>query len=141
MRKGFTLVELVITIAVLSTLTMPCVIYMFNIKRETEQLRKLSDLRAETRSAAEKIFQRADSGFQIHSDNAGITFKDGSKVILKEKTLYLDDQKLISQDVPTFLVIRRRNRLTINLEIRNKDQDGGRNPLEYRSIYDLEVGK
>lgn len=139
MRRGFTLVEVAIVLAIMNILVVPMLGYVYHLKLESANLREISDLRTEARATAEKIFQHAASGFKIQADNASLVFKDGARVFWKDNELYLDEQKLTSHKVPSFVAIRRNKTLTLNITLERKTSRPGRDPVQYRNIYDYEV--
>jgi prepilin-type N-terminal cleavage/methylation domain-containing protein len=139
MRRGFTLVELAIVLAVMSIVSVPAVSAIIHLKREAAAFQTIADLRTESRGAVSRIFARAKGGYQIQSDNAGLNFKDGSILRYENERLMLGGRSLIKYPVTAFTVVRRGKRLTVNLTLEAVPTRTGKK-VQYRNIYDLEAG-
>ncbi|MCA9792489.1 MAG: DUF2461 domain-containing protein [Candidatus Eremiobacteraeota bacterium] len=85
--------------------------------------------------AIEHIKRKANRGCTITPDNAGLDFKDGSRLRWQDGSLELDGHALTQARVDSFLVHRRDHRLVVNMVLSSPPMRD--RILRYRGIYDL----
>ena len=135
MRRGFTLIEVAIVLAIIAMVTFPLFDSMMWLLREGKTFHQQADLRLESRQAIEHIKRKANRGCTITPDNAGLDFKDGSRLRWQDGSLELDGHALTQARVDSFLVHRRDRRLVVNMVLSSPPMRD--RILRYRGIYDL----
>ena len=129
-RRGFTMIEVAIVLGLMALLLTPFLDLVVSVYRETQSLSVQADLMAEAERTANAVFRRAALGpYQLHPDNHGIRFADGSEVRFQDGTLRMGRQAIPLQD---FAVIRRDGVLTVHLCFQAPTRAGG--PVEPRSF-------
>ncbi|MGE0491364.1 MAG: type II secretion system protein [Vulcanimicrobiota bacterium] len=135
MRRAFTLIEVVIVMAIMAIITFPIFDSMMWLVREGKVFRQEADLRLESRQALEHIKRKVKDGYTITSDNAGLDFRDGSKLRWQDGNLTLDGRSLTTARVDSFLVHQRQPHLVVNIVLSCPPERD--RTLRYRGIYDL----
>jgi prepilin-type N-terminal cleavage/methylation domain-containing protein len=141
-RRGFTMIEVAIVLGLMALLLTPFLDLVVSVYRETQSLSVQADLMAEAERTANAVFRRAALGpYQLHPDNHGIRFADGSEVRFQDGTLRMGQQAALNPPpgvrfggipLQDFAVIRRDGVLTVHLCFQAPTRAGG--PVEPRSF-------
>jgi prepilin-type N-terminal cleavage/methylation domain-containing protein len=121
--KGFTLIELMIVLAILTVVTTPFLVLVARAYDGLQSVYLQTSAMFESQSAADRIFERlaARTGARIDPDNHGIVFGDGSHVSLRQGRLLLQDkrglQSLLPYQVSDFTVRRHQSTVTLGIEV------------------------
>ncbi len=96
-RRGFTMIEVAIVLGLMALLLTPFLDLVVSVYRETQSLSVQADLMAEAERTANAVFRRAALGpYQLHPDNHGIRFADGSEVRFQDGTLRMGQQAALN---------------------------------------------
>jgi hypothetical protein len=122
------MIEVAIVMGLMALLLTPFLDLVVSIYREIHSISLQADLMAEAERTANGLFRRASLGpYQLHPDNHGIRFADGSEVRFQEGILRMGQQAIPLKD---FAAIRRNGVLTVHLCFQAPTRAGG--PLEPR---------
>ena len=99
MRRGFTLVEVAIVLALTTVLLAPFLDLVASAYREFRNLQVQADLKAEAEATAYRLLGRAAAGpFRLDSDNHGLSFADGGRARFQDGVLTMDERVLPLSD-------------------------------------------
>ena len=135
--RAFSFIEIIVTLPMVALLGTCVVMIFLSIRQKYTAAVMQGDLKLEARRAVTRLFSRAATGpWDIHADQRGLTFHDGSQVRWEGDRLNFQGHSLVSHPVLSFIPIRRGDRLVVNLELQAAGRRGG--PLLRRHfIYDF----
>lgn len=137
-RRGFTLIEVAIVVAMTAILMLPLLALGVSAYRESEALSRTADLKNDAEAAAARIFRHTAGGFRLDPDNHGLRGADGAAVRWEGDRLLLGSRRLVPHPVADFTATRDGRRLTLHLALRAAVRAGG--PEEVRHFFfDREV--
>lgn len=141
MRRGFTLIEVTLVIALTAALLVPFFTLALSAYRESHVRKRLLEARSEAREIAFRIRHRAAlaGGLSLRPDNHGLDFSDGSKVYWNESGLWErrpgQNETLLSTQVLDFVVIERYNKTWLTLTLKFQ---GASRQRDYRSTWEAQ---
>lgn len=134
-RRGFTMIEIVIVIALISVMLLPILAMFVGMYRQMASAAQQADLRADADRAAYRIFRLAGGSYRIDDDNHGLRFGNGQHVRWDGGRLTLAGKPLLDQKVTEFNAVRDGKVLTLNLEVHAPARAGGQDVV-WRYVYD-----
>lgn len=136
-RRAFTVLELVISLALLSLISTACMYLFFGWTGLVNSLTLQSQRELDARRAALRIFTAARKGARILPEQKGLHFPDGSELIWRDERLFLRGHSLFAEPVRGFSVVRHHGRLHLTFELVGQRVYHGRN-RRLRFEYDEE---
>lgn len=119
MRRGFTLIEILVVLAIASVVLAPFCMLTVMMYREMRHTAAEASLRTEQQALAARIFAAVErgGGGTITADNRGIRLRDGSMVAWSEESIWCGRRRINRLPVSDFAVVRSGGRLVVSFSL------------------------